>query len=134
MFASSPSLRLASQSGWLDQNWLSNVRPAGASIAGWAVVLERAVEREVEVNPRVEGRPPDGYAVRQVTANPSRVRMVGPASELTRITRVRTLPISVTGQTASFSARALLEPVGRQVRVEDSVPIIVQVDIEERKS
>jgi YbbR domain-containing protein len=98
------------------------------------VVLERAVEREVEVNPRVEGRPPDGYAVRQVTANPSRVRMVGPASELTRITRVRTLPISVTGQTASFSARALLEPVGRQVRVEDSVPIIVQVDIEERKS
>jgi len=98
------------------------------------VVLERAVEREVEVNPRVEGHPPDGYAVRLVTANPSRVRMVGPASELARIARVRTLPISVTGQRASFSTRALLEPVGRQVRVEDNVPIIVQVDIEEKKS
>jgi YbbR domain-containing protein len=98
------------------------------------VVLERAVEREVEVSPRVEGRPPEGYAVRLVTANPPRVRMVGPASELARIARVRTFPISVTGQRVSFSARALLEPVGRQVRVEDSVPIIVQVDIEEKKS
>ena len=98
------------------------------------VVLERAVEREVEVNPRVEGRPADGYAVRQVTANPPRVRMIGPASELARITRVRTLPISLTGHTASFSTRALLEPVGRQVRVEDNVAIIVQVEIEEKKS
>lgn len=98
------------------------------------VVLERAVEREVEVNPRVEGRPPDGYAVRQVTANPPRVRMVGPATEMARVTRVRTLPINVTGQTASFSARTLLEPVGRQVRVEDNVTIMVQVDIEEKKS
>ena len=98
------------------------------------VVLERAVEREVEVTPRVEGRPADGYAVRQVTANPPRVRMVGPASELARITRVRTLPISLTGHTASFSTRALLEPVGRQVRVEDNVTIVVQVEIEEKKS
>lgn len=98
------------------------------------VVLERAVEREVEVNPRVEGHPPEGYAVRQVTANPPRVRMVGPATEMARITRVRTLPISVTGQRVSFSARALLEPVGRQVRVEDNVTVIVQVDIEEKKS
>lgn len=98
------------------------------------VVLERAVEREVEVNPRVEGHPPEGYAVRQVTANPPRVRMVGPATEMARITRVRTLPISVTGQRVSFSARALLEPVGRQVRVEDNVTVIVQVDIEEKRS
>ena len=69
-----------------------------------------------------------------MTANPPRVRMVGPATEMARITRVRTLPISVTGQRASFSARALLEPAGRQVRVEDNVTVIVQVDIEEKKS
>jgi YbbR-like protein len=98
------------------------------------VVLERAIEREVEISPRVEGSPPDGYVVRRVTSNPSRVRMVGPTSELTRITRVRTLPISVTGQTTSFSTRVLLEPVGRLVRVEENVSIIVQVDIEQKKS
>jgi len=98
------------------------------------IVLERAVERDVEISPRVEGSPPDGYVVRQVTANPSRVRMVGPAGELARITRVRTLPISVMGHKAPFSTRALLEPPGRLVRVEDDVTIVIQVDIEQKKS
>lgn len=98
------------------------------------IVLEPAVERDVEVSPRVEGSPPDGYVVRQVTANPSRVRMVGPASEFARITRVRTLPISVTGHKAPFSTRALLEPPGRLVRVEDDVTIVIQVDIEQKRS
>lgn len=98
------------------------------------VVLEAAVEREVEISPRVEGSPPDGYVVRRVTPIPPRVRMVGPTSELRRITRVRTLPISLTGQTASFSTRALLEPMGRLIRVEDSASIIVEVEIGERKS
>lgn len=98
------------------------------------VVLERAVEREVEIAPRVEGSPPDGYAVRQVAASPPRVRLTGPASELARITRVRTLPISVLGHKASFATRTLLEPVGRLVRVEDNVTIVVQVDIEHNSS
>ena len=98
------------------------------------VVVEPAAEREVEISPRVEGRPPEGYIVRQVTSVPLQVRLVGPESELRRITRVRTLPISVAGRTASFSTRALLEPVGRQVRVEDDTPIVVEVQIEPRKS
>jgi hypothetical protein len=60
--------------------------------------------------------------------------MVGPASELARVTRVRTLPISVLGHKTSFSTRALLEPVGRLVRVEDGVTIVVQVEIEPKNS
>jgi len=53
------------------------------------VVLERAVEREVEVTPRVEGRPGGRLRGAAGDGNPPRVRMVGPASELARITRVR---------------------------------------------
>jgi YbbR domain-containing protein len=98
------------------------------------VVLEAATEREIEVSPRVEGSPPDGFVVRRVTSIPPRVRMVGPTSELRRITRVRTLPINLTGQTASFSARVLLEPVGRRVRVEDNASIVVEVEIGHKKS
>jgi YbbR domain-containing protein len=98
------------------------------------VVLEAAVEREVEIHPRIEGSPPEGYMVRRVTTIPPRVRMVGPNSELRRITRVRTLPISLTGQTASFSARVLLESVGRHVRLEDGAPIVVEVEIGQRTS
>jgi hypothetical protein len=98
------------------------------------LVLEAATEREIEVSPRVEGSPPDGFVVQRVTSVPLRVRMVGPTSELRRITRVRTLPINLTGQTASFSTRVLLEPVGQRVRVEDNTSIIVEVEIGQRKS
>jgi YbbR domain-containing protein len=98
------------------------------------VVLEGTVEREIEISPRVEGRLPDGYVIRRVTSIPPRVRMVGPLSELQRITRVRTLPISLSGRTTSFSVRALLEPVGRRVRTEDPVSIVVDVEIGQTKS
>lgn len=113
--------------------------PRGVQVVGVnpqrvRVVLEAATEREIEVSPRVEGSPPDGFVVRRVTSVPLRVRMVGPTSELRRITRVRTLPINLTGQTASFSARVLLEPVGRRVRVEDNASIIVEVEIGPKKS
>lgn len=97
------------------------------------VLLEAPVEREVEISPRLEGVPADGYVVRRVISVPPRVRMVGPTSELRRITRVRTLPISLAGHTASFSTRALLEPVGRQVRVEAGAPVMVEVEIEPKK-
>jgi YbbR domain-containing protein len=98
------------------------------------LVLEAAVEREVEIAPRIEGSPPDGYTVQRVTTIPPRVRVVGPSSELRRITQVRTLPISLTGQTASFSARVLLEPVGRHVRLEENASIVVEVEIGQRRS
>jgi hypothetical protein len=65
---------------------------------------------------------------------PARIRIVGPTSELRRITRVHTLPISVTGQTAPFSARVLLEPVGRQVQVRDSDSVTVEVEIGQKPS
>jgi hypothetical protein len=92
------------------------------------LVLEPIVEREVDVQPRLEGKPADGFVLRRVTAFPARVRLVGPASELRRVTRVTTQPVSLDGRRAPFSVQALLEPVGRQVRAPDDV-ISVQVDI-----
>jgi YbbR domain-containing protein len=98
------------------------------------VVLERAVDREVEIAPRTEGAPPEGYVVRRVVSVPTRIRMVGPISELTRITRVHTLPINLTGRTTSFSARVLLEPVGRRVQVRDGAMVTVEVEIRQKPS
>ncbi|MBI4737135.1 MAG: hypothetical protein HY766_13945, partial [candidate division NC10 bacterium] len=69
-----------------------------------------------------------------VTSTPARIRMAGPKNELRRLTRVYTVPISLDGQTASFSTRAMLEPAGRQIRALDEVPIIVGVEIGLKKS
>jgi hypothetical protein len=113
--------------------------PRGIQVVGVTpqrvrVVLEPAIEREVEISPRTEGAPPVGYVVRRLVSVPTHIRMIGPISELRRITRVHTLPINLTGQTTSFSARVLLEPVGRQVQVRDSAVVTVEVEIGQRQS
>lgn len=98
------------------------------------VLLEALVRREVEVKPRIEGSPADGFVVKDVSVSPSRVVVVGPRNELRRLTQVSTLPVRLDGHTASFSARVLVEPMERQVRVLDSSPVTVQVDIGPKKS
>jgi hypothetical protein len=98
------------------------------------LVLDALVEREVEVAPRVEGTPPKGFVVKRVTTSPRRIRMTGPRSDLRRLTRVYTVPINLEGHDTSFSARAILEPVGRQVRALDDTPVIVAVEIGMQKS
>jgi hypothetical protein len=98
------------------------------------VVLDAMAVREVEVSPRIEGAPAKGFILKRVTSTPARIRMAGPKNELRRLTRVYTVPISLDGQTASFSTRAMLEPAGRQVRALDEVPIIVGVEIGSRRS
>ncbi|MBI2116508.1 MAG: YbbR-like domain-containing protein [candidate division NC10 bacterium] len=98
------------------------------------VVLDAMAVREVEVSPRVEGAPAKGFALKRVTSTPARIRMAGPKNELRRLTRVYTVPISLDGQTASFTTRAMLEPAGRQIRALDEVPIIVGVEIGSKRS
>ena len=98
------------------------------------VVLEGLAEREIEVSPHVEGAPANGFVVRRVTSVPARVRMSGPKSEIRRLTQVRTLPISLSGRTAPFSAQVLLEPVGHLTRIQDGAPIIIEVEIGPKKS
>jgi len=108
--------------------------PRGIEVVGVSpqrvrLLLDRIAEREVEVGPRVEGSPAAGCVLKRVTVSPPRVRMTGPQSELRRITRVYTIPINLDGQSASFSARAMLEPPGRRIRTVDQIPIIVEVEI-----
>jgi len=98
------------------------------------MILDTMVEREVEVSPRVEGTPAGGYVVKRVTSIPPRIRMAGPRSDLRRLRRIYTVPINLDGHRASFTTRAMLEPVGRQVRPLDDTPIIVAVEIGTAKS
>jgi YbbR domain-containing protein len=98
------------------------------------LVMEALVEREVEVKPHLEGAPAEGFAVRAVTTSPARVKIVGPRSELRRLTQVSTLPIRLDGQAASFSIRVMLEPLGQQIRFQGDTPITAQVEIGPKRS
>jgi hypothetical protein len=98
------------------------------------VVLEALLEREVEVIPRVEGSPPEGFVVRRVTSVPPRVRLAGPSGDVRRLVRVHTVPVDLAGHTSTFTTRVLLEPMGRQVRIQDPDPITVEIEIGPRRA
>ncbi|MBI4537213.1 MAG: YbbR-like domain-containing protein [candidate division NC10 bacterium] len=97
------------------------------------VVLERLVEQEIDVTPRIEGAPLQGYLVRQVTPVPPRVTLVGPASEFKKLRRLHTLPVNVQGRSDSFTARVQVEPPGGQIRLREG-SVDVRVDIGPAKS
>lgn len=112
--------------------------PRGIEVVGvlpqrLRLILEPLTEREVEVSPRIQGAPPEGYAVQQVTVSPARVRLAGPAGALRRVARVHTFPVGLQGQTGPFTAKVLLEPPALPVRLQGEGMISVRVEIAPRR-
>src|SRR5919199_997842 len=66
--------------------------------------LERRVEREVEVEPRLEGKPADGYELLGVEARPPRVRVRGPESRVNALQEAPTESILLDGRRDNFVA------------------------------
>jgi hypothetical protein len=59
--------------------------------------LERRIEKEVPVAPRLVGSPPEGYRLVQVAVRPAMVKVTGPESLVGALTRVPTVPIDLRG-------------------------------------
>jgi YbbR domain-containing protein len=68
-----------------------------------SVKLQPVVESEVEVEVKLEGKPPEGYEFAGITTNPSRVRLRGPADRLQDLRKVTTESISLDGRKETFS-------------------------------
>jgi len=68
------------------------------------VKLEPRIERELVVEPRIEGKLPPPYEVKEVTATPSKIRVRGPASHVNALQKAPTEAISVEGRRDSFDA------------------------------
>ena len=73
------------------------------------LVLDRTVERNVEVIPRVVGSPAEGFELYNIELSPSTIAVAGPSSLVEGLEQVTTEPVSVDG---------LREPYSRMVRVE----------------
>jgi YbbR domain-containing protein len=65
--------------------------------------LEPRVEREIEVEARLEGSLPDGYELRAVNINPNKVRVRGPASHVNALQKALTETIPIEGHKESFA-------------------------------
>ena len=92
------------------EDWSLKLLALAITLALWFFVSAHQSEREVTVEPRIEGRPAPTFQVKEIVVTPSKVKLQGPADRLSAIDRV-TLPISVEGRRESFDARGAVLPI-----------------------
>lgn len=97
-----------------------------------ALRVERSIEREVEIEARLEGQPAAGYEVRGVQIEPQRIRVRGPESHVLALERATTETIPLDGATQTFtSAQAAVDILDQKIVA--LTPIVsVRVEIGER--
>jgi YbbR domain-containing protein len=93
--------------------------------------LERRVERELAVEPKIEGQLPDGYELVGLESLPARVRVRGPESHVGALERAPTETILLDGRTETFTTTQIaIDIQDRKIVALDTV-VDVQVKIAE---
>lgn len=99
-----------------------------------ALRIEPRVEKEVEVEPRLEGRLPEGYTLKGVSVTPSVVRVRGPMSSIKALTTATTETVSLQDLKEGFvDSRVAVDIPDQKVDVLESL-VSVRIEIEARKS
>lgn len=68
-----------------------------------ALKLERSVERELDVEAKLDGEPAEGYEVRSVLVTPARIRVRGPESHVNALVKATTETIQIDGQKGTLN-------------------------------
>ena len=98
------------------------------------VRLEEIIEKELKVEPRVEGKLADGFEVYSTSVSQPTVTVRGPASRLNALEKAPTETIWLAGQKNSFSAsKVSVDLSDPKVEILDG-PVSVQLDIGEKRS
>ena len=94
------------------------------------IVLDRTVERTVEVIPRVVGAPAEGFELYHIGLSPEKIDVVGPASHVSGLEQVTTEPVSVDGLREPYSrlVRVELDPL---MRIERELNVSLALDVRE---
>ena len=94
--------------GWLRRifikDWGLKLLALAITLVLWFGVSGRDIQRELVVEPRLEGQPAPAYEVKGVLVTPDKVRVTGPASHVAALEKVQTEAISVAGRHESFDA------------------------------
>ncbi len=97
------------------------------------VRLEEIIEKELKVEPRVEGKLADGFEVYSTSVSQPTVTVRGPASRLNALEKAPTETIWLAGQKDSFSASVSVDLSDPKVEILDG-PVKVQLEIGEKRS
>jgi YbbR domain-containing protein len=107
---------------------VNQVRLDPASVRVRIVIANQVQNRPLAVNPVVAGTPAAGFDIASVTVEPLVVSVEGEAAKLSALTRIDTLPVSVTGATGDVTASVgLILPPGIDVLGADQVTVTARI-------
>ena len=91
--------------------------------------LEPVIERELEVEPRFEGKVAEGYELQQVSVNPVKVHVRGPASHINALIKAPTETLSLESRHQSFSLpqTSIDIPDQRVTVVQPTVDVFIEI-------
>jgi YbbR domain-containing protein len=84
------------------EDWGLKLLALAITLVLWFVVSGRDIERELVVEPRLQGKPAPAYEVKEVLVTPAKVRVTGPASHVDALEKAPTEAISIEGRHESF--------------------------------
>lgn len=111
--------------------------PLGVSVAKvtppvMKIIAEKKMYRELPVVLKAEGRLRKGLYLKSVKIEPSRVKIVGPESALSRYSQVETEVINLSALTGNRSVDLSLQPLSPQLQIMRADPVSVKLQIGER--
>ncbi|MDE2926205.1 MAG: CdaR family protein [Acidobacteriota bacterium] len=121
----------------LTEHNISN-RPLGVDVLSIApnplqLELEQIHHKMVEVRPRLEGEPEEGYALVEVRSSPPEVRVSGLEAVLAKVSAVPTETVDISGRSSGFDADVDLDSQDPRVTIDGSSPVVLQILIEEKR-
>jgi YbbR domain-containing protein len=98
------------------------------------VTIERLVEAELLVKPRIEGDVPQGYEIYQVAIIPKTIKVNAPSSHIKDVENVSTESVNVTGKTETFTQQVAIDTGSPNISTgEDSQKVTLTIVIGEAR-
>jgi YbbR-like protein len=113
-----------------DVNVPPSVEVIAISPAELKIVLDTVAEKAVPIVADVTGVPAGGFRLEDVSVDPPRARLFGPANLLSKMATASTEPVSVEGRAGSFSATTTLATQPPGVRVREGQVVTVRVRVQ----
>ena len=110
------------------EDWGLKLLALAITLVLWFIISGRQIERELVVEPNLEGKPAPSYEMKEVLVTPARVRVSGPASHVNALENARTETISIEGRRESFDVpHAAIHISDPKVGVIDRVNVHVTI-------
>lgn len=93
------------------------------------ITLVPTISRVLQIQPRLEGKPPEGLEVKNVQVRPPLITVMGPSSEIADLKFLPTLPIDLGQITETATVATDVDYKNLHITPKEQVPILAEIII-----